>query len=536
MSIAQIKSDKGSGILAKIKRLSYFVCGFCLASMLFMLLPAVSSPGGYNPWADLNNDGTVDIYDAILLSNAFSTNGQNLTKLTVIYDSGWINITDKQGQTIPVTHNLNITDWNDPNIIVEITGKTNPDGSILHRFPRYFGTPSWNVTYGGTGNDWGASIIQTSDGGYAIAGTTYSLGVGDNDIWIIKTDPDGKTQWNRTYGKIGYDAAAYHSIIQTNDEGYVVFGSCSESDYPHNDLWIIKIDAEGNAQWNKTYGGTSRDEASYAFQSDDGGFVVAGTTLSSGAGASDGWLIKTDADGNMEWNKTYGGGGWDGFRSIKRTSDGGFVLAGVYETNVWDFWLVKTDANGTELWSRTYGGSAEDDAFDVVQTDDGGYALAGYAYSFGAGGRDFWLVKTDADGNMEWNKAYGGTNNEEVRRMMRTDDGGYLLAGYTSSFGAGASDAWLVKTDASGNMEWNKTYGGTNDDFSNDFIQTWDGGLALVGSTNSLGAGNYDIWLFKTNLETAVECTNTAANTVTLYRGPTDPYWNYVRIRIMRTR
>jgi hypothetical protein len=261
-----------------------------------------------------------------------------------------------------------------------------------------------------------------------------------------------------------------------------------------------ELSADG---WTKTYGGTSYDEAWALVQTVDGGYALAGVTDSFGAGSYDFWLVKTDSVGNAQWNQTYGGTGNDEARALVQTVDGGYALAGVTDSfgaGSYDFWLVKTDANGNAQWNKTYGGTNIDYGAALVQTSNGGYALAGGTYSFGAGNGDFWLVKTDSVGNAQWNQTYGGTGNDGAGALVQTVDGGYALAGVTKSFGAGDYDFWLVKTDANGNAQWNKTYGGTSTDYGvNALVQTVDGGYALAGVTKSFGAGDYDFWLVKTD-------------------------------------
>jgi hypothetical protein len=615
---------------------------FCLAVVLFAAIPTWSSPGvqDYNPWYDVNDDGSIDGSDLIVLCRAFGTTGQNITKGSIQYDSGWINITDKCGENITVTHNLNIADWNDPNITVDITGKTTPGGG-LQRFLGLTGQQGWNKTYGGTGLDEAQALVQTSDGGYALAGYTDSFGAGNNDAWLVKTDSTGNMQWNKTYGGTGFDYV--NALVQTSDGGYALAGETwsfgagfydswliktdaesglawtdssanmprwsrtyggTDNDEPRSiiqtsdggyalagftfpgasnaDFWLVKTDASGNALWNKTYGGTGDDTAYSVVQTGDGGYALAGYTYSFGAGGNDFWLVKTDASGNQQWNKTYGGTSDDWAYSVIQTGDQGYALAGVtYGFGPWDSWLVKTDSSGNQQWNKTYGGTSQDWALSVVQTGDGGYALAGYTYSFGAGGNDFWLVKTDASGNQQWNKTYGGTSddwaysviqtgdqgyalagvtygfgpwdswlvktdssgNQQWNKtyggtsqdwalsVVQTGDGGYALAGYTYSFGAGGNDFWLVKTDASGNQQWNKTYGGTSNDAAYSIVKTGDGGYALAGSTYSYGAGGYDFWLVKTD-SAGLAWPESSPNTITLHRGATDAYWNFVRVQI----
>jgi hypothetical protein len=237
-------------------------------------------------------------------------------------------------------------------------------------------------------------------------------------------------------------------------------------------------------EWSKTYGGTSDDTGYSLVQTADGGYTVAGTTGSFGAGDADVYLVKTDGSGNMQWNKTYGG------------------------------------------TSADYGSS-------MVKTGDGGYAITGHTVSFGAGDADVYLVKTDGSGNMQWNKTYGGTSADDGRSVVQTVDGGYAVAGFTLSFGAGLMDIWLVKTDASGNMQWSRTYGGTDWDTGGSLVQTGNGGYAIVGATD-FGAGSYDVCLVKTDVELGLAWTDSTADTITLYRGATDPYWNFVRVRIWK--
>jgi len=260
------------------------------------------------------------------------------------------------------------------------------------------------------------------------------------------------------------------------------------------DIWLIKIDALGNMQWSKTFGGTDFDWVQgerTITQTSDGGYVIVGYTLSYGTDTL--WLIKTDQSGNMQWSRRYGP--WWGAKSIVQTSDGGYAIGG---SDGDDFLLVKTDSTGNMQWYRTYGGPNYDLAHSLVQTVDGGYALAGETRSFGAGDYDVWLVKTDANGNIEWSRTFGGSAIDDGMSVIQTADGGYAIACRQYSFGAGLSDFWLIKTDASGNVEWNFIYGGPDYDTLHSVVQTVDGGFALAGDTKSFAtAGDADFWLIK---------------------------------------
>jgi hypothetical protein len=516
----------------------------CLAASLFGVLPTSSqSTGTYNPWADINDDGIIDIFDIVPVALAFGSSGTPLTKATIEYDSGWIDITGRQGQYITVTHGLNITDWNDENIDVSVIGRTSPDGELLRNLGLTGPTQGWNRTYGNAQGDFAEHLVQTTDGGYAITGYTSSLGAGAGDVLLIKTDASGNEQWNKTYGGPNPDSAYY--IIQTADGGYALAAMTMSFGAGSYEAWFIKTDANGNMQWNKTYGGTRADWANAVVETTDGGYALACFTDKGwGSGYYEFWLIKTDANGNAQWNQTYGGTDYDVPYGIVQTGDGGYVLGGAsVALGNFNFWLLKTDANGNQQWNQTYGGTGDDAAYNVVQTSDGGYALAGRTNSFGAGSTDFWLVKTDASGNQQWNKTYGGTGVDlGYFGLVQIHDGGYALAGWTNSFGAGNYDFWLVKTDANGTMQWNKTYGGTGDDRAHDLIQTADGGYAMAGFTSSYGAGLEDAWVIKTDpagsaldgFKYGLAWVSSTPDTIELYRGTDDEQWNYVRIRVWK--
>ncbi len=352
----------------------------------------------------------------------------------------------------------------------------------------------WSKTYGGEFIDHATSLVETTDGGYAIAGTTsFPVGIGSSYFLLIKTDSLGNMEWNQTYE----GAAAYaHKLVETSDGGYAIAGTLRTTE--NFDFWLVKTDAYGNMMWNQTYGGPNIDQALAMVQTNDGGYALAGYTESFGSGSSDCWLIRTDANGNMIWNKTYGREEGESASSLVETLDGGYAIGGSQTSGVdgFDFLLIKTDSSGNMEWNQTFGGIGWDQAYSLVVTSDGGFALAGRTKSFGAGSYDAWLVKTDSNGNMQWNQTYGGSGWDESQSLVVTSDGGFALAGRTKSFGAGDYDFWLVKTDSDGNMEWKQTYGGANIDQALAIVQTSDDGFALTGKTNSFGSGDYDDILF----------------------------------------
>jgi predicted secreted protein len=354
----------------------------------------------------------------------------------------------------------------------------------------------WSQTYGGEFIDHATSLVETSDGGYVLAGvTSFPVGIGSSYFLLIKTDAYGVIDWNQTYEG---EAAYAHELVETSDGGYALAGTrCTDENY--FDFWLVKTDAYGNMVWNQTYGGPNIDQASSLVQTGDGGFALAGYTESFGSGDHDCWLIKTDAEGNMVWNQTYGGEGMEVASSLVETSDGGYALGGQTSPETeFDFSLIKTDSYGNMEWNQTFGGTGWDQAYSMVETSDGGYALAGRTNSLGAGSYDAWLVKTDSNGNMQWNQTYGGTGWDEAQSLVETSDDGFALAGRTNSFGAGDYDFWLVKTDPYGNMEWNQTYGGPNRDQALAVVQTSDDGFILAGKTTAFDRDG-DFWLIKTD-------------------------------------
>jgi hypothetical protein len=291
--------------------------------------------------------------------------------------------------------------------------------------------------------------------------------------------------FERTFGGKGYDAG--NSVIQAKDGGYLIVGETDSFGAGAGDVYLIKTEQSGNKVWEKTFGGNEIDEGFSVVETKDGGYIIAGTTSSFDVEESSTYSIKTGGKGN---------------RAIEKTSDGeeneeeeepGFPLSDVY--------LIKTDSMGNKLWEKTFGGHNSDEGHSVIQTKDGGYLIVGDTTSFGSGASDVYLIKTDENGNEGWEKTFGGKGSDAGNSVIQTKDGGYLIVGTTSSFGSGACDVYLIKTDDKGNKVWERTFGGKKDDVGHSVIQTKDGGYLIVGTTNSFGEGelDYDIYLIKTD-------------------------------------
>jgi len=364
----------------------------------------------------------------------------------------------------------------------------------------------WTRTYGGSSDDIAYSVQQTADGGYVMAGLTWSFGAGGYDFYLVKTNSQGDSLWNRTFGGSSYDVC--QSVQQTSDGGFILGGYTDSYGAGDYDFYLVKTNGEGDSLWSRTFGGSDLDECQSVQQTSDGGYILGGHTASYGAGNYDFYLVKTNSQGDTLWTRTYGGSGYDAANSVQQTADGGYVLGGhtwSYGAGYNDFYLVKTNSLGDSLWSRTFGGSSHDVCYSVQQTGDGGYILGGYTGSYGVGSYDFWLLKTDSQGDSLWSRTFGGSDWDECQSVQQTGDGGYILGGGTASYGTGDGDFWLVKTNSQGDSLWSRTFGGSSRDYCRSVQQIGDGGYVLGGHTGSYGAGYADFWLVKTGAESPAE-------------------------------
>jgi tetratricopeptide (TPR) repeat protein len=388
-----------------------------------------------------------------------------------------------------------------PAFCLEQTSVSEPYSSIS--LPQSNISESWDTVFGGSGNDYARSVISTDDGGYIIAGVTRSYDAENSDVWLIKTDSNGYELWNKTFGGSSDDGA--YSVQSTNDGGYILSGYRDNYDK----AWLIKTDSNGNELWNNTFQGLGLLGFNYlysALPTKDNGYVIVGETDSSDTGNLDAWLIKTDSNGNELWNKTFGGYYDDTTQAIQITNDGGYVLAGrtsSYSDDSEDFdaWLIRTDSNGNKLWEKTFDGQSSGDSILSVQLAiDGGFILAGETDPYDLGDWDAWLIKTDSNGNMLWEKTYDSSDDDDTANsVLSTSDGGYAIVGFASLNGSEDVDGWFIKTDSNGNELWNRTIGGREWDDILSVQATSDGGYILAGETKSYGSGNNDVWLIKTN-------------------------------------
>ena len=358
----------------------------------------------------------------------------------------------------------------------------------------------WTKKIGGSNDEIGSCIQQTTDGGYIVAGHTQSFGVGLDDIWLIKTNAAGDTLWTRTYGGTEYDYCYY--VQQTSDGGYLLIGETDSFDPTYWFAWIIKTNSFGDTLWTNVIGESRHYFARSGLEISGGGYLFTGRTKATGAGQEDLWLVKLDAGGDTVWTKTIGGGDDEQGISIQQTNDGGFIIAGVtksFGAGDYDAWLIRSDPTGDTIWTKTFGGSSRDFAYDVQQTNDNGFIIAGMTESFGYANNfsDVWLIKTNSNGDTLWTKTFGGIDRDGAFALHQTSDGGYILVGFTDSFGAGNYDVWLIKTNSSGDSLWTSTYGGIFYDYGRSVEQTDDGGYIIAGDYYETITNSRDVWLIK---------------------------------------
>ncbi len=419
----------------------------------------------------------------------------------------------------------------------------------------------WQKCLGGTGDDGAKCIIQTSDSGYVMAGSTISSdgdvsgdhinGPYNRDAWIVKLSPSGALQWQKCLGGTGDDAA--NCIIQTKDGGYAIAGLTTSNDGDvsgihgsNPDAWIIKLSSSGAIEWQKCFGGSFLDQANSIIQTSDGGYTVAGFTssidgdVSGNHGGSDAWVIHIDSLGNLKWQQCYGGSGEENANSIARTVDGGYIIGGsatsadgevtrhhiggVYQL---DAWIIKIDSIGKLQWQKCLGGEQDDAANSIIETPGHEFIFAGFTSSStgdvigyhinaDSGNSDFWVVKLDLNGNIVWQKCLGGSDDDRAFSIANTSDQGVVATGYTRSSDGDVSgnhqntgyDAWLVKLDFSGDLEWQKCLGGTDGDEAYSVIQDIGDGYTIAGTTKSNNDGDvsgfhggegYDAWVVNLN-------------------------------------
>ena len=373
----------------------------------------------------------------------------------------------------------------------------------------------WEKTLGGSYDNIAAranSIQQTKDLGYIVAGNKEIEGTTDYDAWILKFDKNGYLNWQKTFGESGYKDILY-SIQQTKDEGYIATGYHSvyqtkKDQYEitlNSDSWILKLDLKGTVEWEKTFEKSEKEDILYSIQqtTDDGYITVGFTFVNQYIGlesyieySESALILKLDSKGTVEWEKTFEGSGYGSVHSVQQINDGNYIVAGETkskESTNYNKWIFKLDQNGKLIWEKKIGDD-DNKLFSIQQTKDLGYIAAGISETYN--GIEAWISKLDNNGNTKWNKKFSGKDNYLANSVQQTKDGGYIVAGYTTSESAGGNDAWIVKLDDEGDVEWENLFGGTEDDLLKSIQQTTDSGYIAVGWTESKN-DSINTWILK---------------------------------------
>jgi len=355
----------------------------------------------------------------------------------------------------------------------------------------------WVRIYGGQFDDYGNGVCETSDGGLILTGMSSTSGAGD--VYVVRTNADGDTLWTNAYGGNYWDHG--YAIQPTLDNGFITAGyTCSYNPSNNEDFFLVKIDSSGNEQWIRNYGGDSMDAAYGVTVTSDSGYIVVGRTLSYGSGDMDIYCVKVRANGDTLWTRTYGGPADEGSYGIVEKGDSCYIIAGHTASQGAgnsDIYILCIDLNGDTLWTRTYGGVGFDFAYGITAAQNNGFIVVGKTRSYGAGSWDLYLIGTDQFGDTLWTKVYGGILDDVGFSIQETYDGGYIVAGYTMSFGVGNADIYLLKIDAHGDTLWTSVLGGIYEDLGRSIIQTSDSGYVCCGLTNSFGSGGFNYILAK---------------------------------------
>ncbi|GAA4751990.1 T9SS C-terminal target domain-containing protein [Flavisolibacter ginsenosidimutans] len=383
----------------------------------------------------------------------------------------------------------------------------------------------FNLVYGSTAGEQVFAAARSADGGYVLAGSIKGVSgnPGNTDAWVLKLDRQGKMIWQKSFGGSDYELA--FSAASTLDGGYIIAGSANSNDgdisgnHGNSDAWVIKIDKNGNKEWQSLLGGSASDFATSVLPTSDGGYIMAGQTASANGdvsnnhGSTDAWVVKLDRNGKKQWQKTFGGTGIEKANSIIETSEGDYIMTGTTNSNdgdvtgyhvgwgMWvgnfDGWVVRLSKDGNLLWNKAFGGSNADQINSIVQNIDNSYTFAGFTRSndfdvFGNhGGEDAWVVNIDKEGKILWRKVLGGSGDDLADFITSTQDGGYVLAGFTSSNNGdvsgnhGSEDAWMIKLDQGGSKQWQRTLGGSGNDIARVVMQRANGSFVMVGSSGS---------------------------------------------------
>lgn len=358
--------------------------------------------------------------------------------------------------------------------------------------------PLWTKTFGDGGIAHAYSICRTSDGGFAVAGKFKEKQENGWDVYLVKMDSAGDTMWTRSYGGPGDEVA--RRVIETGDGGFFIAGRTQPVGVNTWNIYLLKTAPDGGGVWIRTYGRTEKDFAMSVIQTADGGCLLAGGTMGADGETYDICLVKTDSDGNEIWTRSYGGVDGEFATSVAETRDGGYIVAACTESfgeGSLDVYLIKTDGEGKVIWTRTYGGEGWDMPWDIRQTSDGGFIVAGETESYGADGLDVYLLRVGGDGEPLWVKNYGGQGRETARAVWETPQGDFIVGGSTHAYEEWGRDIYIARVDARGEVLWVKSFGGPGHDAAHSIMQALDGACIVAGEMGSPDSGKSDACVLK---------------------------------------
>jgi DJ-1/PfpI family protein/flagellar hook capping protein FlgD len=358
----------------------------------------------------------------------------------------------------------------------------------------------WSKTFGGYDSDGGKDIVNTSDGGFAIAGYTWSSGNGKSDMLLVKTDENGEMQWSKTYGGAGWEYA--YSFIELETGGYVLAGYTTSEGEGNKDYCIVKTDATGNEVWTKTFGGNKQDIAKDIIETSDGNLLVFGYTESFDVYENDFYAIKIDLDGNEIWSKTFGGVEAELGRKVLENHNNEYMFlgsTGSFGAGNRDVYLVCTDETGTEKWSKAYGTADYNCGFDMIEINNNGYAIIGHADIHGTDFLDVYYLRIDAEGNQTLDKKFECEYKfyDYGRSIFQTSQGYIAICGAVKTKANRSNDIYMLIIDENADVLWEEIIGKDGSEWSTAFCETNDGNFAVVGHTNSEGEGKFDAYLLK---------------------------------------
>ena len=345
------------------------------------------------------------------------------------------------------------------------------------------------------------NVIEVPSGGYIVAGYTADSTANDTDAYAVRMTTAGDTLWTRKINGPNNGKDLFYKVINTGDGGFAFCGYSTNNGIGNDDAYIVKMNSSGTIQWSKYWGGTGKERAQDIVQTADGGYAISGYTTSAPAAYYDAFIVRFNSSGDTLWSKRYGSGGFDDANAIVLMPDQGFLIGGqsTNGSSGLDMYLVRVRSNGDTLWTKKFGTTGTDNIEHIIRQSDGSFIIAGGTDGPGLGGNDGYAVKTDTGGTVLWSKIYGGNSQDDFHQVYKTVDGGFIFSGTSRSSGALEPNMWLQKTNSAGDSTWSKTYGGDNHDHGYSAVQTIDGGYILCGYSSSFGFNAEEAYIVKTN-------------------------------------